>query len=325
MIAAKWIVHERYNMFRKISHQTKETIFVILLFVVPFLSPGLALLMGLVVALTIGNPFIQHNKVLTKILLQASVVGLGFGMNLEQAVSAGKTGIIFTIFSIAITMGVGLIVGKLLKLNKDTTILVSGGTAICGGSAIAALGPVIKAKDKDMTVALGTIFMLNAAALFIFPSVGNWLNMSDTQFGYWCAIAIHDTSSVVGAAATRSELALHIATTTKLIRALWIIPLSLIVAYFYNRGTDKKSKITIPWFIFLYILAMLIATYLPEGKVVYTQAVSIAKMGMIYTLFLIGTGLSKNNIKEVGFNPILLGIILWIIISVLSAVVIILL
>ena len=209
---------------QKLSQQQRETIFVLLLFVIPFLSPGLALLLGLVVALSIGNPFIQHNKVFTKMLLQASVVGLGFGMNVEQAISAGKTGILFTIFSIAITMILGLLFGKLLKINKDTTILVAGGTAICGGSAIAALGPVIDAKNRDMTVALGTIFMLNAAALFLFPPIGDWLHMSDTQFGYWCAIAIHDTSSVVGAAATRSEIALHIATTTKLIRALWIIP-----------------------------------------------------------------------------------------------------
>ena len=321
------LVHRLFSKFSEmiqlqLSQKNREIIFVLLLFVIPFLSPGLALLLGLLVALTMGNPFIQHNKVFTKILLQASVVGLGFGMNIEQAISAGKTGIMFTIFSIAITMGLGLLFGKLLKINKDTTLLVSGGTAICGGSAIAALGPVINAKDKDMTVALGTIFMLNAAALFLFPPIGHWLNMTDTQFGYWCAIAIHDTSSVVGAAATRSELALQIATTTKLIRALWIIPLSLIVAFFYNRGTDQKSKITIPWFIFLYIVAMLITTYLPEGKEVYIKAVGIAKMGMIYTLFLIGTGLSKDNIKEVGFSPILLGIMLWFIISILSAVVI---
>lgn len=162
--------------------------------------------LGLIVALTIGNPFIKHNKVFTKILLQASVVGLGFGMNVEQALEAGKTGFIFTVFSIAITIGLGLLIGRWLKVGKDTRLLVSGGTAICGGSAIAALGPVINAKDKDMTVALGTIFMLNALALFIFPPLGRWLGMDDTQFGYWCAIAIHDTSSVVGAAATRRKL-----------------------------------------------------------------------------------------------------------------------
>ncbi len=313
-----------------ISDKSKEVIFIILLLLVPFLSPALALFLGLVVALTIGNPFIKHNKVFTKILLQAAVVGLGFGMNLETALEAGKTGILFTIFSIAITMGLGLWFGRMLKINRDTATLVSGGTAICGGSAIAAIGPVIDAKDKDMTVALGTIFMLNAAALFLFPVIGQWLSMSDSQFGYWCAIAIHDTSSVVGAAATRGEEALQIATTTKLIRALWIIPLSLVIALTYNRksasseqqASSAKKKISIPWFIFLYIIAMLIATYIPQGEVIYAKTVSIAKMAMIYTLFLIGTGLSWENIKEVGYKPILLGVILWIIISVLSAVVI---
>lgn len=307
------------------SQKMRETIFVILLFFIPFLSPGLSLLLGLIVALTIGNPFIQHNKIFTKILLQASVVGLGFGVHLNEALAAGKDGFIFTIFSIAITMGLGLWIGRMLHVNKDTRTLVAGGTAICGGSAIAALGPVINAKDKDMTVALGTIFMLNAIALFIFPPIGNLLHMDDTQFGYWCAIAIHDTSSVVGAAATRSEAALQIATTTKLIRALWIIPLSLLVAVFYNRGSKEKAesgkkKITIPWFIFLYVVAMIIATYLPQGQAFYTEAVKIAKMGMIYTLFLIGTGLTWDSIKEVGYKPVLLGVILWVIISVISAV-----
>lgn len=307
----------------KLSQKTRETIFIILLFLVPFLSPATALLCGLIVAFTVGNPFIQHNKIFTKILLQASVVGLGFGMNLEEALIAGKTGFIFTLFSITLTMLLGLFIGKLLKVDTQTKTLISGGTAICGGSAIAALGPVINAKDNSMTVALGTIFTLNAIALFIFPPIGDLLNLTDTEFGYWCAIAIHDTSSVVGAAATRSELALQIATTTKLIRALWIIPLSLIVAVIYNKvnkteNTGKK-KISIPWFIFLYIVAMIIATYIPHGKELYTQAVSIAKYGMIYTLFLIGSGLTWDSLKQVGFRPILLGIILWLVISVVSA------
>lgn len=307
----------------KLSQKTRETIFIILLFLVPFLSPATALLCGLIVAFTVGNPFIQHNKIFTKILLQASVVGLGFGMNLEEALIAGKTGFIFTLFSITLTMLLGLFIGKLLKVDTQTKTLISGGTAICGGSAIAALGPVINAKDNSMTVALGTIFTLNAIALFIFPPIGDLLNLTDTEFGYWCAIAIHDTSSVVGAAATRSELALQIATTTKLIRALWIIPLSLIVAVIYNKvnkteNTGKK-KISIPWFIFLYIVAMIIATYIPQGKELYTQAVSIAKYGMIYTLFLIGSGLTWDSLKQVGFRPILLGIILWLVISVVSA------
>lgn len=307
----------------KLSQKTRETIFIILLFLVPFLSPATALLCGLIVAFTIGNPFIQHNKIFTKILLQASVVGLGFRMNLEEALIAGKTGFIFTLFSITLTMLLGLFIGKLLKVDTQTKTLISGGTAICGGSAIAALGPVINAKDNSKTVALGTIFTLNAIALFIFPPIGNLLNLTDTEYGYWCAIAIHDTSSVVGAAATRSELALQIATTTKLIRALWIIPLSLIVAVVYNKtnkaGNTGKRKISIPWFIFLYIVAMVIATYIPQGKEIYTQTVSIAKYGMIYTLFLIGSGLTWDSLKQVGFRPILLGIILWLVISVVSA------
>lgn len=307
-----------------LSQKTRETIFVILLFLVPFLTPATALLSGLIVAMTVGNPFIQHNKIFTKILLQASVVGLGFGMNLTEAMEAGKTGFVFTIFSIALTMGLGLWIGKLLKVNAGTRTLVSGGTAICGGSAIAAIAPVIKAKDNDMTVALGTIFALNAIALFIFPPLGNLLGMNDTEFGYWCAIAIHDTSSVVGAAAERSELALQIATTTKLIRALWIIPLTLIISVVYNKYNKEeegnKGKIAIPWFIFLYIVAMVIATYIPQGAELYEKTVRIARYGMIYTLFLIGSGLSWQSLKQVGFRPILLGVILWVVISVVSAI-----
>ncbi|MGM9830616.1 MAG: YeiH family protein [Paludibacteraceae bacterium] len=309
----------------KISPKTRETIFIILLLLLPFLSPAMALFTGLAVAFTIGNPFIQHNSIFTKILLQASVVGLGFGMNLTEAWEAGKTGFVFTLFSITLTMVLGIWLGKLLRINTNTRTLISGGTAICGGSAIAAIGPVINAKDSDMTVALGTIFTLNAIALFIFPPLGNLLGMDDTQFGYWCAIAIHDTSSVVGAAAERSELALQIATTTKLIRALWIIPLSLIIAVIYNRkgkGGQGKKKITIPWFIFFYIIAMVIATYVPQGAAIYSQLTSIARYGMIYTLFLIGSGMSWKSLKEVGARPILLGVLLWIIISVTAALVI---
>lgn len=306
------------------EHQ-RQTIFIILLLLVPFLSPATALFSGLVVAFTIGNPFISHNKVFTKVLLQASVVGLGFGMNLTEALEAGKTGCVFTVFSIALTMGLGILLGKWMKVNEGTRTLISGGTAICGGSAIAAIGPVIDAHDNDMTVALGTVFSLNAIALFVFPVLGDMLGMSDTEFGYWCAIAIHDTSSVVGAAAERSEEALAIATTTKLIRALWIIPLSLIIAVVWNRrsackGKGRKTKISVPWFIFIYIIAMIIATYVPQGKDLYCDAVRIARMGMIYTLFLIGSGLTWKSLREVGLRPILLGILLWIVISVVSAV-----
>lgn len=307
-----------------ISKNHKEVIFIVALFAVPFLEPAFALLLGLLVSLTIGHPFLNINSRVTHILLQISVVGLGFGMNVEQAIEAGKTGILFTIVSIVVTLGLGIFLTRKLKVAKDTGFLVSGGTAICGGSAIAALAPVIKAKDKDITVAMGTIFLLNAVALLIFPLIGKMLEMSNEQFGYWCAIAIHDTSSVVGAAKTFGTESLNIATTTKLIRALWIIPVSLITAFTYKKQTGNKSKISIPYFIFLYIVAMIIATYVPQWHNFYTDAVSFAKVGMLFTLFLIGAGLSKDTIKQVGFKPILLGIILWICISVLSASVILL-
>lgn len=307
-----------------INKNQKEVIFIVALFLVPFIEPAFALLLGLLVSLTIGHPFLNINSRITHILLQISVVGLGFGMNVEQAVETGKNGILFTIVSIVITLGLGIFLTRKLKVSKDSGFLISGGTAICGGSAIAALAPVIKAKDSDITVAIGTIFLLNAAALLAFPFIGRLLEMTNEQFGYWCAIAIHDTSSVVGAAKAFGQESLNIATTTKLIRALWIIPISLVTAFCYNKNSNTKSKITIPYFIFLYIVAMIIATYVPQWQSFYTDAVSFAKVGMLFTLFLIGAGLSKATIKQVGFKPILLGIILWICISVLSASVILL-
>lgn len=167
----------------QLNKNQKEVLFIVALFLVPFLDPGFALLLGLILSLTIGHPFLAINSRITHILLQISVVGLGFGMNVEQAIEAGKTGILFTIFSIVVTIGLGLFFTSKLRVNRDTGFLVSGGTAICGGSAIAALAPVIKAKDKDITVAMGTIFMLNAVALFIFPIIGRWLEMDDHQFG----------------------------------------------------------------------------------------------------------------------------------------------
>lgn len=306
-----------------ITKNHKEVIFITAMFAVPFLEPAFALLLGLLVSLSIGHPFLNINSRITHILLQISVVGLGFGMNVDQAMEAGKNGVVFTVFSILFTLGLGIFLSRKLKVTKDTGFLVSGGTAICGGSAIAALAPVIGAKEKDITVAMGTIFLLNAAALLLFPYFGRLLEMTNEQFGYWCAIAIHDTSSVVGAAKTFGNDALNIATTTKLIRALWIIPVSLVAAFTYKKG--GKSKISIPWFIFLYVIAMIVATYVPQFHNFYITAVSYSKIGMLFTLFLIGAGLSKETIRQVGFKPILLGIILWACISVLSASVILLL
>ena len=248
-------------------------------------------------------------------MLKISVVGLGFGMNLHHAIEAGKDGLLFTICSIVLTLLVGWGLGKWFKNDNKISFLISSGTAICGGSAIAAISPIVNADEKQMSVALGTIFILNSLALLIFPAIGHGLDMTQQQFGLWCAIAIHDTSSVVGAAARYGQEALVIATTIKLERALWIIPLSLLTVFFV-KGANKKNNI--PYFIGLFILAMCLSTYLPQFKNEYSLIVQGAKKGLTITLFLIGAGLSLDTIKAVGVKPFLQGIILWILICLFS-------
>ena len=278
----------------------------------PLSSPPLGLLLGLLLSQTIGHPFLKQNSRLTKILLQLSVIGLGFGMNLFEAAKAGKEGFLFTICSISITLAGGLILGKLLKIDQKISYLLSAGTAICGGSAIAAVGPIIDAKEEQMSVALGTVFILNALALFIFPMIGSDLGLSQYKFGMWAAIAIHDTSSVVGAAQKYGPQALQVAATVKLERALWIIPLSFVTALVFK---NKKSPVHIPYFIFIFIAAMTLNTFLPFLHPANEMIVMAAKKGMTITLFLIGAGLSRTALRTVGFKPLLLGIILWVFIS----------
>ena len=279
----------------------------------PWVNPPLALLMGFIISQTIGHPFQQYNSKATKYLLQISVVGLGFGMNIFEAAQAGKQGLVFTSISISVTIFLGLLVGKLFKINRNTRLLIASGTAICGGSAIAAVSPIIDAKEDEISISLGTVFILNSLALLIFPFVGHYFNLSQQQFGLWSAIAIHDTSSVVGTASQYGSEALKIATTVKLERALWIIPLSIVVAIFY-RG--QKNKIKIPWFILLFVVAMLINTFLPVLHSITPVIVLIARKGLTITLLLIGAGLSRKAIKNVGAMPLLLGILLWVFISV---------
>jgi uncharacterized integral membrane protein (TIGR00698 family) len=247
--------------------------------------------------------------------LQVSVVGLGFGMNVQTALQAGRQGILFTIASIAGTLSLGALLGYFFKIEKKTSVLVSCGTAICGGSAIAAVAPVIKAEEKQISVALGTIFILNSIALFVFPAIGHWLHLSQTQFGLWCAIAIHDTSSVVGAASKYGNEALQIATTVKLARALWIIPISLLAAFFSKAGS---GKVKMPYFIGWFIVAIILNTYVPFIHPASAVIVQIAKMGLTLTLFLIGAGLSRKTLSSVGIKPLLQGVILWVVISVAS-------
>lgn len=293
---------------------TRELIF-ILAFVFclsPLITPPIALLMGLIIAQFIGHPYLHLNHKATHILLQVSVVGLGFGMNINNAMQAGKEGIVFTIISIIGTLIIGYFMGRYLKIEKKTSYLISTGTAICGGSAIAAIAPVIKAEEKQISVALGTIFILNSIALILFPIIGHQLQLSQTQFGLWCAIAIHDTSSVVGAASKYGTEALEIATTVKLARALWIIPVAFLSTILFK---NKNSKPKIPYFIGLFVLAMAANTYFPWVQMYSSYLVAIAKAGLTVTLFLIGCGLSKQVLLSVGIKPLLQGVALWLVIS----------
>ena len=313
------VIQKESFIFFKINATLQQLIFVVLLLFCTtiFVSPPIALVLGLIVANLFGHPFLELNHKATNYLLQFSVVGLGFGMNVHSAVSAGKEGFLFTIISIVSTLILGTFLGKWFKTDKKTSHLISCGTAICGGSAIAAIAPVIKSNEKQTSVALGVIFILNSVALFLFPAVGHWLDLTQKEFGLWCAIAIHDTSSVVGAASKFGPEALQIATTVKLARALWIIPVALITAFIFK---NKSGKLKIPYFIGLFILAMIANTYLPQVESVAPHLVSISKIGLTLTLFLIGAGLNRTVLKSVGFKPLVQGILLWTFIAIATLV-----
>lgn len=295
----------------------KKVLFIIAMAVciLGFVNSPIALVGGFLFSYFLGNPFLQLNRKAVSWLLKVAVVGLGFGMNLTEAVHAGKTGFGLTVFSIVITLILSYFIGKLLKMDRKSSHLIGSGTAICGGSAIAAVAPVIRATEKDMSISLGVIFLLNSVALLIFPILGNWLQLTQDQFGLWAAIAIHDTSSVVGAAYTFGEEALKIATTVKLARALWIIPLSLFSLFLFK---GKEKGIKIPYFIFLFILAIILNTYLPLPEFLTTGITTISKSLLVLTLFLIGAGLSVPMIKTAGWKPMILGVSLWVVISVSS-------
>jgi len=285
----------------------------------PAVSAPVALLAGLVFAFTCRNPYPVFNKKCSKYLLQVAVVCLGFGMNLHESLRSGSEGMLFTVVSVVSVMVLGVMLGYALHVSRKTAYLISSGTAICGGSAIAAVGPVLRADENDMAVSLGVIFILNAVALFVFPPLGHMLDMSQTQFGTWAAIAIHDTSSVVGAGEVYGEQALRMATLIKLTRALWIIPLALVTMFLFR---DGSGKVSVPWFIFLFILAMVANTYLPLPEWLTGALVWVARRGMVVTLFLIGASLSLATVRQVGVKPLLLAFALWVIISVSSLLVV---
>jgi len=254
-------------------------------------------------------------------LLQTSVILLGFGMNLKAIYEAGKDGILLTIVTIFGTLALGYALGKLLKVRGRISALISTGTAICGGSAIAAAAPGIEAEPEQISISLGTVFVLNAVALFLFPFIGHQLNLSQHQFGIWSAIAIHDTSSVVGAAAAYGTDALATATTVKLARALWIAPVALMLMLLYRRRyPNAKAKIAIPWFIGLFLLAVVARSYAPlwVEPSFFDALVNLAKAGMTVTLFLIGTSLTLESIATTRWRPLFQGAILWVIVSIVS-------
>lgn len=302
----------------------KKVLFILILIFIlsPWGSPPIALALGLLLALTIGNPFPVLEGKFTRLLLQFSVVMLGFGMNLTSIYQAGRDGILLTVATIFGTLGLGYLLGKLLKVRGRISALISTGTAICGGSAIAAAAPGIEAEPEQISISLGTVFVLNAIALFLFPYIGHQLALTPHQFGVWSAIAIHDTSSVVGAAAAfGGGEALSTATTVKLARALWIAPIALALMFLYRqRYPAAKAKIAIPWFIGLFFLAVVARTYAPlwVQPSIFDSLVNLAKAGMTVTLFLIGLSLTLESILTTRWRPLFQGAILWVVVSIVS-------
>ncbi len=294
----------------------KNTLFLIgiLLCLTPILSPAAALLCGLLFSIIgIKNEALSSQ---TSNLLKYSIVLMGFGMNLSEVLQASQDGFWITAISVTCILFLGLFIGKLLKVDEVTGTLISVGTAICGGSAIAATAPVVNAKEEQITFALAIVFILNAIALFIFPPVGEYFELDQTTFGYWAAIAIHDTSSVVGASAAYGEQALQTGTTVKLIRALYIIPVVIGISIF--RKENQGGKIKYPWFIGGFILAILVAHYFKEGAATYEKLHWLGKRGMIIALFLIGNNISIQKLKKAGGNGLILGVLLWLMTGVVS-------
>ena len=276
-----------------------------------WVSPPVALTLGIIFGLSVRHPYPQLSRNAARILLQVSVVALGFGMNLHEVVRAGRSGFIYTALGISFSLIAGLAIGKFLRIGGNASYLITAGTAICGGSAIAAIGPILHADDEEMAVSLGTVFILNSIALLTFPPIGNVLHLTQSQFGLWAALAIHDTSSVVGAAAKYGAQALVVGTTVKLARALWIVPLALVTAAVKH----SKTRVPLPWFILFFCLAAVVNTYVPAFANFDRWAFNAGRLGLTATLFLIGTGISVATLKSVGWRPLLQGVLLWIMVA----------
>jgi uncharacterized integral membrane protein (TIGR00698 family) len=301
------------NLLSKLN--AKTVFFLVLILTASgMISPPFALIIGIVYGFSFVHPYHVESRDLSRLLLKLAVVGLGFGMNLRQVVHAGKSGFLYTAISISSVMLLGWLFGRLFRVSKKASYLITVGTAICGGSAIAAIAPITNPNEEEMAMSLGTVFVLNSVALLIFPPIGFALHLTQSQFGLWAALAIHDTSSVVGAAAKYGTQALQIATTVKLTRALWIVPLAMATAYF----AKSKAKIQLPWFILFFCLAAVAYTYVPAGQFLYPVLSRLGRVGLTVVLFLIGTGLSKETLRRVGARPFLQGVSLWAVVAVVS-------
>ena len=277
----------------------------------PWCGPATALAAGILFSLFLGNPWPKHTSVWSKKLLQLSVVGLGFGVGIVDVWHAGREAVLYTPVSIGVTVVVGILLGKMLHTPTKASALISFGTAICGGSAIAAMAPVIEASDEDIAISLATVFSLNAVALLIFPPLGHLFGLTERQFGLWAALAIHDTSSVVGAASAYGALALTTGTTVKLARAVWIAPFALLA----SRFTNTKTKVGIPLFIVAFIAASAVRSFLPSLNHLWQILSIVARPSLVVTLFLVGNGLTREVLQKVGIRPLAQGVILWIVVS----------
>lgn len=291
-------------------------ILVLIVTLLGYISPAVALLIGMISGILqiSNNEVVQNNIKFQKYLLQISVVGLGFGINIQEALVLGSNSFFLSLVAIVFTFIIAISFAKLFKSERITTLLVASGTAICGGSAIAAVSPCLRANSNQTSIALAIVFLLNAIALFIFPSIGHYFNLSESQFGLWCAIAIHDTSSVVGASALYGSEALNVATTTKLVRTLWIIPLVLILSF----GSDTGKNIKFPWFILAFLGAMLLSSYIVQLQPINDKIVWLARKSLIFTLFLIGLQINLKQLRKLGFSIIGVGALTWVILVVLS-------
>jgi uncharacterized integral membrane protein (TIGR00698 family) len=294
-------------------HTVQRPLFflLILLSATPLCGPATALIIGIIFSLFVGNPWPKESSVWSKKLLQLSVVGLGFGVGITDVWHAGREAVLYTPISIAVTVFAGLLLGRMLRTPSRTSALISFGTAICGGSAIAAMAPVINADDEEIVVSMATVFSLNAVALLIFPPLGHIFGLTERQFGLWAALAIHDTSSVVGASSAYGASALAIGTTVKLARAIWIAPSALIA----SRFTHSQAKPGIPLFIIGFIAAASVRSLFPAMALPWQIFAAMARQGLVITLFLIGTGLNREVLKRVGLRPLTQGIVLWVIVS----------